>query len=67
MPIYEYHCQNCGGLFEQFVRLGQEPELRCPLCGGTEVKKAFSLFGTTGASVGTSSAEGAAANCAPSG
>jgi len=67
MPIYEYHCQSCGSLYEQFVRCGEEPELRCPVCGGTEVKKAFSLFGTSGATAGSSGAESAAAGCAPSG
>jgi putative FmdB family regulatory protein len=67
MPLYEYRCQNCGHLFEEFVRFGQEPELKCPQCGSTDAQKAFSLFGTSGSSTGSSSAESAAAACAPSG
>lgn len=67
MPIYEYRCANCGTVFEEFVRSDQEPELRCPICGGTEAKKVFSLFGTSGATTGSSGAESAASSCAPSG
>jgi hypothetical protein len=39
------------------------PEVECPHCGGKEVKKAFSLFGTKSSSSGGLSAS----TCAPSG
>ena len=66
MPIYEYRCADCGHLYEEFVRFGDDPELKCPVCGCMEAGKAFSLFATGGASVGSSSAS-AGADCAPSG
>ncbi|MDH7486555.1 MAG: zinc ribbon domain-containing protein [Anaerolineae bacterium] len=66
MPLYEYRCQKCDHLFELFVRLGREPELKCPRCGSTEVRKAFSLFGTTAAGSASGSTSSGAA-CAPSG
>ncbi len=67
MPIYEYRCQKCDHLFEQLVRFGDEPELKCPQCGSTEARKAFSLFGTGGANSSTSSSTSSGAACAPSG
>jgi len=66
MPIYEYRCQKCGHIFEEFVRFGDEPELKCPRCGSTEARKAISLFGTSGSADGSSSTS-AGATCAPSG
>lgn len=65
MPIYEYRCQKCGHVFEEFVRFGEEPELKCPRCESTEVRKAVSLFGTSGSGGSSSTSVGAA--CAPSG
>jgi putative FmdB family regulatory protein len=66
MPIYEYRCEDCGHVFEEFVRFGEDLELKCPECGSTQVRKAFSVFGTGGASASSSNAQSAAA-CAPSG
>jgi len=63
MPIYEYRCQRCGHIFEEFVRFGEEPELKCPQCGSKEARKTFSLFGTSSPSTSI----GAEAVCAPSG
>jgi putative FmdB family regulatory protein len=52
MPIYEYSCQDCEAQFEKFVRsMNASVEIKCPKCGGTHVKKGWSLFGT-GASGG---------------
>jgi putative FmdB family regulatory protein len=46
VPIYEYSCQECHTEFEQFVRaIGTQTSVRCPECGGTDVKKAWSRFG----------------------
>ena len=64
MPIYEYVCGNCQEKFEKLVRMGaSEEEIECPRCSGHEVKKALSVFSTTGASSGSSTAD----VCAPSG
>jgi putative FmdB family regulatory protein len=62
MPIYEYHCENCGRDFDLFVRSAtQRSEPKCPHCGSAQVKKAVSLFGVGGA--GGSSSAGA--SCGP--
>ena len=67
MPIYEYRCQGCGRVFEEFVRFGDDPELKCPGCGGAEARKVFSLFGTSSANSGSIGSTSAGADCAPSG
>jgi putative FmdB family regulatory protein len=55
MPIYEYTCQDCNSQFERFVRsMTANVEIKCPECGGTHVKKDWSLFGT-GATAGLAS------------
>jgi putative FmdB family regulatory protein len=47
MPIYEYTCQDCSTQFEKLVRsMTASVEVKCPECGGTHVKKGWSLFGT---------------------
>lgn len=47
MPIYEYTCQDCHTCFEKFVRsMTANIEVKCPECGGSRVKKGWSLFGT---------------------
>jgi putative FmdB family regulatory protein len=31
MPIYEYHCKQCGGKFEKLVKLStRTSEIECP-------------------------------------
>ena len=67
MPIYEYRCQCCGHVYEEFVRFGDEPDLTCPECGGTEARKVISLFGNASASNGSDASTSSAAACAPSG
>ena len=65
MPIYEYHCTDCGDDFERFVRsMFSRETITCPECGSDHVSKAFSVFGT--ASSGGRAVSSAAA-CAPSG
>lgn len=63
MPLYEYHCADCGSRFEVLQRVGQGPEgLECPDCGKTGVEKEYSTFASSvagGASLG--------GGCAPSG
>ena len=47
MPIYEYTCKECNNQFEKFVRsMTARAEVTCPECGGTHVKKGWSVFGT---------------------
>ena len=50
MPIYEYRCEECGELFEQFQKITEEPLKVCFLCGGKAhriiSKSTFILKGT---------------------
>ena len=44
MPVYEYRCESCGERFEKLVRsmLQESPEVGCPACQGTEVRRVIS-------------------------
>ncbi len=58
MPIYEYHCQDCGEDFEVFVlSVSKAEEAECPKCRSHNTKRKISLFGWAG-SKGSSSAVG---------
>ena len=49
MPIYEYRCKECTTDFEDLIRnAADEAALRCPGCGSSDCKKAFSTFATSG-------------------
>jgi putative FmdB family regulatory protein len=68
MPIYEYTCGDCDEQFEKFVRsMTGNVEVKCPNCGGTHVKKGWSLFGTSNVGGGLDLAAAAASNCSPGG
>ena len=38
MPIYEYHCVNCGKDFEFMQKFSDAPKSNCPECGGELTK-----------------------------
>jgi len=66
MPLYEYHCQECGENFEKMVRIseaGNSPE--CPQCGSPQTHKQISTFASKMS--GTAFSSGAASSCASSG
>jgi len=46
MPIYEYACMSCESHFEELVR--DESAVRCPDCGGANVRKQLSVFAVHG-------------------
>ena len=54
MPIYDFHCRNCGSEFEGLVR-PQDPPVSCPSCKSADLEKLLSGFAV-------SSAESRAAN-----
>jgi putative FmdB family regulatory protein len=63
MPVYEYRCAECGEKFDLFLRSAmQKAAPTCPQCGSSEVEKAISLFGVSGAS---GSSRAGAASCGP--
>jgi len=41
MPLYEYHCQQCGYRFEALQRFSDDPLTTCEKCGG-QLKKLIS-------------------------
>ena len=44
MPVYEYECKSCGERFDKLVRSmrREPPEVACPACQGTEVRRLLS-------------------------
>ena len=49
MPIFEYHCDECGADFEVLQRTREIKDLpKCPSCGAQNTKKRFSAFATAG-------------------
>lgn len=42
MPIYEYHCEDCGGEFEVMQRITAPAVEACELCGRGPVHKLIS-------------------------
>ena len=34
MPTYEYQCQSCGHIFEQFLHMNDDPFSKCLECEG---------------------------------
>ena len=42
MPIYEYHCSDCGKTFETTQRITEDALKECILCGGKNVKRLIS-------------------------
>ena len=49
MPIFEYHCNDCGAEFEVLERSHNvDKPAKCPSCGTQDTKKRFSAFATAG-------------------
>lgn len=69
MPIYEYTCKECKAQFEQFSRsMAAAAEVKCPSCGGTHIKKGWSVFGTGKTGSGSAGlAAASASDCGPVG
>jgi len=54
MPIYEYHCENCGQDFEALVmNSGQADRMQCESCGSEQVVRKVSAIGSCGSTTGT--------------
>lgn len=47
MPIFEYHCQDCGHQFEKLVNRNEQP--KCPACQGSKLEQLLSVFAVGGA------------------
>ena len=42
MPIYEYKCQECGGISEIFIRSLDSQNDQCPVCGSRKLERLLS-------------------------
>ena len=54
MPLFEFHCDKCGGDSEILVRSAKWEGTPCPKCGSTRLTKKFSTF-ASGADAGADS------------
>lgn len=45
MPTYDYECQKCGHVFEQFHGITAPGPKRCPACKSTKIKRMVSSGG----------------------
>lgn len=62
MPLYEFQCTNCKDEFEELVRSSAAiAEVKCPHCGGQQVKRKVSLFASKSSGGRTAYAPAAAA------
>jgi putative FmdB family regulatory protein len=44
MPLYEYHCDDCGYEFEAIVPFTRADEMTCESCGSTKMIRLASTF-----------------------
>lgn len=44
MPLYEFHCEQCGRDSEVLVRSTRWQGTPCPRCGSTKLSKKLSVF-----------------------
>jgi len=45
MPVYVYHCDNCGFQFEQQQKFSDNPLKKCPDCGKHALHKVYTPVG----------------------
>lgn len=45
MPIYEYHCDDCGKQQEHLQKMSDQPIAKCPACGGSHYHKVMTAAG----------------------
>lgn len=62
MPLYEFHCNECGKDSEILVRSADWKGTQCPACKSTKLVKKLSVFAASVKEQG-----GPAAACAPCG
>jgi putative FmdB family regulatory protein len=42
MPTYDYECQGCGHVFEEFQSITEEPLKKCPACKKKKLRRLIS-------------------------
>ncbi len=64
MPIYEYKCNNCSKIFEEFIRESfNESDLICPYCSSKSIRRIMSSYSAFGSN---NSEDGFSNNAPPS-
>ena len=63
MPIYEFHCNDCGGESEALVRSTDWKGTACPKCGSKRLEKKFSTFASSIAGETAASCSGVPTSC----
>jgi putative FmdB family regulatory protein len=59
MPIYEYTCRACGERFSKLQRMGSDAaDIRCPACGGDDVRRELSGFSSAASSSSSAPSSG---------
>ena len=53
MPIYEFHCEECGCDSEVLARSVKWEGTECPRCGSTRLTKNISVFASSTTGAGT--------------
>jgi len=67
MPLYEYTCQQCGTCFDALRAMADaDKPIACPECGGSETRRAISLFSAIGSSGVIAGAGSSCGSCTPS-
>jgi putative FmdB family regulatory protein len=68
MPLYEYHCPECGKDYDEFRSLeNRDAEGKCPGCGGTKPERKISLFASSWGSHFGTVGGGSASSCGSGG
>ncbi len=53
MPLYEYHCNECGEEFEKMVRFSEANQSPvCPVCQSEDTRKKISAIAARGNPLG---------------
>ncbi len=45
MPVYTYHCDNCGVQFDATQKFSDNPLVQCPECGKKALHKVYTPVG----------------------
>ncbi|MCD6338713.1 MAG: zinc ribbon domain-containing protein [Verrucomicrobia bacterium] len=58
MPIYEFHCNECGRDSEALTPTTEWEGTVCPHCGSRNLSKKLSMFAATGGTEGGACSDG---------
>lgn len=63
MPLYEFHCNECGAEFEVMLRFSEaDRRPACPQCQGEQTQKKLSTVASFGA-LSTGASDGSSSSC----